>query len=110
MYKNGYFHQKINGHGVQETEYHNIDIDMLPITPVTDYEGKDFLIAISLPKKKLYLKAWKINVGRVELYLLDSDIEENIAEYRDITSTLYGGNQETRIMQEIVLGMGGRCV
>ena len=107
LYKNGYFHQKINGHGVQETEYHNIDIDMLPITPVTDYEGKDFLIAISLPKKKLYLKAWKINVGRVELYLLDSDIEENIAEYRDITSTLYGGNQETRIMQEIVLGMGG---
>ena len=62
LYKNGYFHQKINGHGVQETEYHNIDIDMLPITPVTDYEGKDFLIAISLPKKKLYLKAWKINV------------------------------------------------
>ena len=107
LYKNGYFHQMINGHGVQETEYHNIDVDMLPITPVTDYEGKDFLIAISLPKKKLYLKAWKINVGRVELYLLDSDIEANIEEYRGITSTLYGGNQETRIMQEIVLGMGG---
>lgn len=107
LYKNGYFHQMINGHGVQETEYHNIDIDMLPITPVTDYEGKDFLIAISLPKKKLYLKAWKINVGRVELYLLDSDIEENIPEYRGITSTLYGGDQDTRIMQEIVLGMGG---
>lgn len=107
LYKNGYFHQTINGHGVQETEYHNIDIDMLPITPVTDYEGKDFLIAISLPKKKLYLKAWKINVGRVELYLLDSDIDENIHEYRGITSTLYGGDQETRIMQEIVLGMGG---
>ncbi len=107
LYKNGYFHQKINGHGIQETEYHDIDIDMLPITPVTDYEGKDFLIAISLPKKKLYLKAWKIVVGRVELYLLDSDIEENIEEYRDITSTLYGGNQETRIIQEIILGMGG---
>ena len=107
LYKNGYFHQTINGHGIQETEYHSIDIDTLPITPVTDYEGKDFLVAISLPKKKLYLKAWKINVGRVELYLLDSDIEENIEEYRDITSTLYGGDQETRIMQEIVLGMGG---
>lgn len=60
-----------------------------------------------MPKKKLYLKVWKIEVGRVNLYLLDSDIDANIPEYRGITSTLYGGNQETRIQQEIVLGMGG---
>ena len=72
-----------------------------------NYEGKDVVISIKLPKKKLYLKVWKIIVGRVNLYLLDSDIEENIEEYRKITKTLYGGDQEMRICQEIVLGMAG---
>ena len=60
-----------------------------------------------MPKRKLYLKVWKIQVGRVSLYLLDSDIEENIEEYRGITLRLYGGDQEMRIQQEIVLGIGG---
>ena len=107
LYKSGYFHQKINGYGQQETEYHAIDITTLPITSVKDHEGKDLLIYINFPKKKIYLKAWQIKVGRNTLYLLDSDIDENIPEYRTVTSTLYGGDQEMRIMQEIVLGMGG---
>ena len=107
LYKNGYFHQKINGAGGQETEYHDLDIENLPLTRVKDCNDKDILVAIELPKRKLYLKAWKINVGRVELYLLDSDIDENTKEYREITRTLYGGDQETRIQQEIVLGQGG---
>ena len=107
LYQNGYFHQKINGSGIQETEYHDIEVDDLPLKRVKDCNDKDILVAIQLPKKKLYLKAWKINVGRVELYLLDSDIDENPQEYREITRTLYGGNQETRIQQEIVLGQAG---
>lgn len=107
LYKSGYFHQKINGYGQQETEYHAIDISLLPLTPVKDHEGKDLLIYIKFPKKKIYLKAWQMKVGRNTLYLLDSDIDENIPEYRTVTSTLYGGDQEMRIMQEIVLGMGG---
>ena len=107
LYKSGYFHQKINGYGQQETEYHAIDISTLPITSVKDHEGKDLLIYIQFPKKKIYLKAWQIKVGRNTLYLLDSDVDENIPEYRTVTSTLYGGDQEMRIMQEIVLGMGG---
>ena len=107
LYKSGYFHQKINGYGQQETEYHAIDITTLPITSVKDHEGKDLLIYINFPKKRIYLKAWQIKVGRNTLYLLDSDIDENIPEYRTVTSTLYGGDQEMRIMQEIVLGMGG---
>lgn len=107
LYKNGYFHQKINGHGEQETEYYDIEVDNLPLTKVKDCNDKDILVAIQLPKRKLYLKAWKINVGRVELYLLDSDIEENNPEYRPITKTLYGGDQEMRIQQEIVLGQAG---
>ena len=107
LYKKGFFHQKINGYGIQEEEYMDIDIDNLPIQPVKDVEGKDLLVYVKMPKKNLYLKVWKIEVGRVNLYLLDSDIDANIPEYRGITSTLYGGNQETRIQQEIVLGMGG---
>ena len=107
LYKNGYFHQKINGSGMQETEYYNIDIDNLPLKKVKDVNDEDIIVAIQFPKKKLYLKAWKINVGRIELYLLDSDIEENLPEYRDITKTLYGGDQEMRIRQEIALGQGG---
>lgn len=106
LYKNGYFHQKINGYGDQETEYKSIDIDTLPITPVKDEQGKDLIIYVKLPKRRLYLKVWQINVGRVKLYLMDSDIEENNEEYKNITTTLYGGDQEMRIAQEIVLGMG----
>ena len=107
LYKKGYFHQKINSYGDQETEYRDLDISSLPIKEVKNDNKEPFLINIKLPKGTLYLKVWKINVGRVELYLLDSDIEDNIEEYRTITSTLYGGNQETRIQQEIVLGIGG---
>ena len=107
LYKNGYFNQKINGSGAQETEYKNIDIENLPLESVKDSEGKDILVALHFPKKKIYLKAWKVNVGRVELYLLDSDIEANIPEYREITKTLYGGDREMRIQQEIILGQAG---
>ena len=107
LYKNGYFHQKINGYGDQETEYRKIDIYSLPIKPVKDVDGKDLIVSVKFPKRKLYLKVWQIQVGRVNLYLMDSDIDENHEEYRNITTTLYGGNQEMRISQEIVLGMAG---
>ena len=107
LYKNGYFNQKINGQGVQETEYKELDLANMPILPVKDVDGKDLLISVQMPKKKLYLKVWEIKVGRVTLYLMDSDIDANIAEYRDITKTLYGGDREMRISQEIVLGMAG---
>ncbi len=107
LYKNGYFHQKINGYGMQESEYHNIELSNLPINPVKDSEGKDLIISISFLDRELYLKVWKIDVGRVNLYLLDSDIENNIDEDRNITLRLYGGDQEMRIRQEIVLGMVG---
>ena len=107
LYKNGYFHQKINRTGGQESEYFDIDLNNLPIIPVKKETGEDLIISLKMPKGRLYLKAWKIAVGRVNLYLLDSDIEENIEEYRGITLRLYGGDQETRIQQEIVLGIGG---
>ena len=107
LYKNGYFHQKINVYGIQETEYRNINVEDLPIKEMKDAKNEDIIVDIKLPKSNLYLKVWEVNVGRVKLYLLDSDIDKNIEEYRDITSALYGGDQETRIQQEMVLGMAG---
>ncbi len=108
LYKNGYFSQKINGWGDQENIYQNIDLYNLPILPVKNGENEDLIIDVKLGAKKLYLKVWQINVGRVKLYLLDSDIEQNQdQEFKEITLRLYGGNQEMRIRQEIVLGMAG---
>lgn len=107
LYKNGYFHQKINGYGDQETEYNNIELSNLPVNPVKDENGEDLTIYVKFEKRKVYLKVWKINVGRVKLYLLDSDIDKNKPEDRNVTLRLYGGDQEMRIKQEIILGMGG---
>lgn len=107
LYKNGYFHQKINGYGDQETEYNNIELSDLPINPVKDENGEELKINVKFEKREVYLKVWQINVGRIKLYLLDSDIDENSPEDREVTLKLYGGDQEMRIKQEIVLGMGG---
>ena len=107
LYKNGYFNQKIDGDGNQQTEYNDIDLYDLPINPVKNDIGDDLVIYVKFPKRRLYLKVWSIKVGRVTLYLLDSDIEKNNPEDRDVTLRLYGGDQEMRIRQEIVLGMAG---
>ena len=107
LYKNGYFHQIIDKNGHQLTEYKNIELENLPIKPVKDSNGEDLIINIKMLKERLYIKVWQINVGRVKLYLLDTDIEENKEEYRGITLRLYGGDQEMRIRQEMVLGIGG---
>lgn len=108
LYKNGYFHQKIDAYGNQKSIYKDIDLMNMPINPVKDDKGNDLKILLKLPGKNLYLKVWNIKVGRVTLYLLDSDIAENTDEdYRNITLRLYGGDQEMRIKQEIVLGIGG---
>ena len=107
FYKNGYFNQKINGYGVQETEYQDIDLLNTPIKPVKTDDGKDLIVNVDFPKHKLYLKVWELKVGRVTLYLLDSDIDKNTHEDRDTTLRLYGGDQDMRIRQEIVLGIAG---
>ncbi len=108
LYKNGYFNQKINGWGDQENIYQNIDLYNLPILPVKNDKNEDLIIDVKLNTKKLYLKVWQINVGRVKLYLLDSDIDKNQdQDFKEITLRLYGGDQEMRIRQEIALGMAG---
>ncbi len=107
LYKQGYSDQYINNDASQLYTPVQIDIDDLPILPLKDEDNKDVIFDIPFLDRKLYLKIWKINVGRISLYLLDSDIDKNIEEDRILTQRLYGGDHETRIKQEIILGIGG---
>ena len=107
MYKNGYFHQRIDKDGIQHPEYKDLNLYDLPISAVKDNDGNDFITYVKFPERRVYLKVWLINVGRIKLYLLDSDLDINNEEDRGTTAKLYGGDQEMRIRQEIILGMGG---
>ena len=107
MYKEGYFNQKIDGRGNQLTLFAKSDLDNMPIKKVKDEKGRDLAIYIDIENNKVMLKVWVINVGRVKLYLLDSDTEENSSKYRELSYRLYGGGREMRLMQEMILGIGG---
>ena len=107
LYRYGYFMQTLNLSGDQIANYTPQKFSQLPIIPVYDEQGNWQKITFALPGRTLYAKIWKVDVGRIPLYLLDTDIEENDESYRSITHQLYGGDLENRIRQEIVLGIGG---
>ena len=107
IYKNGYFMQSITEDGWQETRNFYLDYTEAPIIPLTDNQGKPLTISIDLPGRKVFARIWQVNIGRVFLYLLDSDLEENSPNDRQLTSRLYSNDLEVRISQEILLGMGG---
>lgn len=107
FYKQGYFSQHINGEGWQETHFSNLNVNQLPVRPALDKEGKPIKISVELPGRITYAQVFKIQVGRISLYLIDTDVPENSAHDRWLTARLYGGDQETRIQQEIFLGIGG---
>ena len=108
LYQQGYFRQRLTQSGWQNEYYPYNDFYSLPLILEKDSNGIPLLVEMDLPNTKLYAKIWRLNIGRIPLYLLDTNIEENpIDEYRDITDQLYGGTRETRIQQEIVLGIGG---
>lgn len=107
LYKQGYFTQQLNSEGWQEAKFIKHNISELPIQPTKDQNGNDIIISIEFPGRTVYVKIWEVHVGRVNIYMLDTDIAENSPHDRNITSTLYGGDQETRISQEIILGIGG---
>ena len=107
LYRHGYFAQEITVSGEQRAEYIPQRFSQLPLTPVRDKHGDWVKISIGFPGRMVYAKVWRVNVGRVGLYLLDTDIDENSAEDRGITSRLYGGDSEMRIKQEMFLGVGG---
>ena len=107
LYRYGYFAQEITVSGEQRAEYIPQKFSQLPLQPVFNDKGEWVKVSIAFPGRSVFAKAWKVNVGRVGLYLLDTDIEENSPEDRGITSRLYGGDSEMRIKQEMFLGVGG---
>lgn len=107
LYRKGYFTQIIDKYGKQLAHYPTIRFDDLPITPARDSHGKEVYVQIELPGREVRLKAWQAKAGHIKLYLLDSDLAENQEQDRSITYQLYGGDNTTRIQQEMVLGIGG---
>ncbi|MBS1687997.1 MAG: alpha-glucan family phosphorylase [Bacteroidetes bacterium] len=107
LYKNGYFKQSLSIHGEQLTELDTLDFTKLPLELAKDSGGKPLKIALPFPSRTVIAQVWKLPVGRVPLYLLDTLLAENSAEDRLITSQLYASPEENRLKQELLLGVGG---
>lgn len=107
LYQQGYFRQVIDRHGAQQALFPYNDPGQLPVMPVRESNGEWLRLEVVLPGYSLWLRAWQVQVGRVMLYLLDSNDAANCPAYRGVTSELYGGGLEQRLRQEMVLGIGG---
>ncbi len=107
FYKEGYFRQYLNHDGWQMENYPLQNPESLPIEKVTDAEGNDLIISVNIAQSEVFAQAWRLKVGRATLYLLDTNIAANEPHYRDICCRVYGGDQNMRINQEILLGIGG---
>lgn len=107
LYQQGYFGQYLNPDGWQQEFYPENDFYNLPIQPVRKEDGQGLTVQVALPGRSVTAQVWRVQVGRVPLYLMDTNIEANRPEDRDITDQLYGGDVEMRIKQEMLLGMGG---
>ncbi|MHB8156667.1 MAG: alpha-glucan family phosphorylase [Desulfocucumaceae bacterium] len=107
LYRQGYFTQRIERNGWQEAEYPTQNFYEMPMQPVVGENGNDLTVSVDLPGRAVYVKVWKVIVGKVSLYLLDTDLSPNSREDRAITAQLYGGCRDNRISQEIILGIGG---
>lgn len=107
LYKNGYFSQRLNRDGWQEAQYPQLKFCELPIIPSTLANGREVIVPVPFPGRTVHLKVWRMKVGVVDIYFLDSDLAINRSEDRRLTGQLYGGDSENRISQEILLGIGG---
>jgi len=107
LYRRGYFRQYLNADGWQQEQYPEADFHALPLTLERRPDGSPVTVQVEFPGRAVQVLVWRAQVGRVPLYLLDTDVEGNRAEDRAVTSTLYGGDKDMRIRQEIVLGVGG---
>ena len=107
LYQQGYFRQVIDGDGAQQAFFPYNDPGQLPITPLRRPNGEWLRIQLDLPGHPIWLRTWQVQVGRAKLYLLDTNDVANFPPYRGITSELYGGQSDQRLMQELVLGIGG---
>ena len=107
LYPQGYFRQSITREGIQEASYDKLHFSEAPAIPATDVDGNEVVITVELPGRRIHAKVWKLQVGRIALYLMDTDVEPNAPYDRELSARLYGGDREMRIAQEIVLGIGG---
>lgn len=107
LYKQGYFDQTIDLGGNQKENYPLLDFSSMPIRSLLDEKDNELRITLEFPGRTLAVRVWQVDVGRVKLYLLDTDISENTTEDRKITAQLYGGDKDHRLRQEILLGFGG---
>ena len=107
MYPQGYFHQSITADGWQEERYERLNWADAPVEPALTADGQPCVTAVPLGDRTVLASVWRVRVGRVQLFLLDTDLEENAPGDRELSARLYGGDRETRLQQEIVLGIGG---
>ncbi|MBO4467254.1 MAG: alpha-glucan family phosphorylase [Bacteroidales bacterium] len=107
LYRYGYFTQVISGQGYQVANYDAQDFTKIPAEPVLDKDGNWVTTTVAFPGRNLNARLWKVEVGRTDLYLMDTDFEMNQPEDREVTWHLYGGNWENRLKQELLLGVGG---
>ena len=107
LYQQGYFRQVLDAQGAQRAVYPYNDPGQLPITPVRDHEGEWVRLEVVLPGYKAWVRSWQVQVGRTTLYLLDTNDPANPPALRGISSELYGGGPELRLLQETILGIGG---
>ncbi len=107
LYKHGYFQQYLNPDGWQMETYPMNEFENMPLTLLRDENGDPILVKVPMADREVYVRIWSIQVGRVPIYMLDTDVSLNSLADRQITSYLYGGSIETRLQQEIILGIGG---
>ena len=107
MYPQGYFHQRVNNDGWQQERYERINWADAPIETAITPDGKPCITAVPLGDRTVLAAVWRVRVGHVRLYLLDTDLDENAPWDRELSARLYGGDRETRIQQEVILGIGG---
>ncbi|MEN9919912.1 MAG: alpha-glucan family phosphorylase [Bacteroidota bacterium] len=107
LYRYGYFRQRLSTSGEQENIYEAQQFDKIPVSPLRDADNNWVTVQIALPGRNMNARVWKVDVGRVELLLLDTDFEDNLPEDRSVTHHLYGGDWENRLKQELLLGVGG---
>jgi len=107
MYPQGYFHQRVSQDGWQQENYQQIDWSSAPVAQAQTVDGKPCVVLVPLGSRNVLIKVWEVRLGRVRLILLDTDVEQNAPWDRELSARLYGGGQDTRLQQEIVLGLGG---
>lgn len=107
LYRYGYFSQMLNIDGEQQANYDYQHFSKIPVKPVRGEDGDFLKVKVMLPGRVMYARVWRLQIGRIDMYLLDTDFEDNSPEDRGVSHQLYGGDRENRLKQELLLGVGG---